>query len=68
MNYQEILTILAPCGLNCYTCFANSRGKIRNHALQLKKTLEILIFMQNDSPDFYLNLKNIRILRRCFNI
>ncbi|MFX1391054.1 MAG: DUF3795 domain-containing protein [Promethearchaeota archaeon] len=39
MKYQEILKILAPCGLNCEKCFANSEGKIRKSSLKLQKEL-----------------------------
>ena len=39
MLYQDILKKLAPCGLNCYKCFANSEGEIRNSSLKLQSLL-----------------------------
>mgnify|MGYP001133277753 CR=1 FL=1 len=39
MNYAEILTILAPCGLNCRKCMANAEGEIKLHS---KCLLELL--------------------------
>ncbi|MFX1572510.1 MAG: DUF3795 domain-containing protein [Promethearchaeota archaeon] len=39
MEYKDILNILAPCGLNCYKCFANSEGAIRKTGIKLKNLL-----------------------------
>jgi hypothetical protein len=39
MKYDEIVQILAPCGLNCEKCVAYSNGSIRHHASQLKELL-----------------------------
>ena len=39
MLYQDILKKLAPCGLNCYKCFANSEGAIRDSSLKLQSLL-----------------------------
>ncbi|MFW9818785.1 MAG: DUF3795 domain-containing protein [Candidatus Thorarchaeota archaeon] len=39
MKEKDILKIIAPCGLNCYKCFANSEGPIRKTSLQLQKLL-----------------------------
>ncbi|MFX1316162.1 MAG: DUF3795 domain-containing protein [Promethearchaeota archaeon] len=39
MEYNDILEILAPCGLNCYKCFANSEGEIRKNSIKLKELL-----------------------------
>ena len=39
MEYEEILQILAPCGLNCKKCFAYTQGDIRVHATRLKESL-----------------------------
>ena len=39
MEYEEILNIIAPCGLNCYKCFANSEGAIRKTSIKLQKLL-----------------------------
>jgi len=39
MNYNEILHILAPCGLNCRKCMANAEGDIRHHSIRLRELL-----------------------------
>lgn len=39
MEYKDALEILAPCGLSCRTCFANSRGEIRLLSHRLKDLL-----------------------------
>jgi hypothetical protein len=39
MDYQEILNILAPCGLNCRKCMANAQGDIKRHSRELQKLL-----------------------------
>jgi len=39
MKYDEILEVLAPCGLNCSKCLAFSNGEIKRTALELKKLL-----------------------------
>ena len=39
MTYDEILRILAPCGLNCAKCMAFTEGDIKRHAKELKRLL-----------------------------
>ncbi|NIQ05751.1 MAG: DUF3795 domain-containing protein [Candidatus Korarchaeota archaeon] len=39
MKYDAIMDVLAPCGLNCQKCFANSRGEIKRHSTELQKRL-----------------------------
>jgi hypothetical protein len=39
MEYKEILGILAPCGLDCYRCFAHSEGEIKLLSLKLIERL-----------------------------
>ena len=39
MDYSDILTVLAPCGLNCKKCFAFEDGEIKEHASKLKTLL-----------------------------
>ena len=39
MEYNEILRILGPCGLNCKKCVLNKDGDIKHHAEELKKLL-----------------------------
>jgi len=39
MLYKDILNHLAPCGLNCHKCFANSDGEIRNTSMKLQNLL-----------------------------
>jgi hypothetical protein len=39
MIYQDIVKVLAPCGLNCGKCQAYEEGEIRKHATELKKLL-----------------------------
>ena len=39
MLYQDILKILAPCGLNCAKCQFSDSGDIRRNALELKRLL-----------------------------
>jgi hypothetical protein len=39
MRYNEIVTILAPCGLNCGKCMAYNDGEIRKHSAKLKELL-----------------------------
>ena len=39
MESSEILNILAPCGLNCKKCMANTNGDIKRHSTMLKELL-----------------------------
>ena len=39
MQYEDILENLAPCGLSCRKCFANSQGEIAALSRQLQKRL-----------------------------
>ncbi len=39
MKYEEIVKILAPCGLNCGKCQAYTEGDIKKHATELKRLL-----------------------------
>lgn len=39
MDRETIKEALAPCGLNCETCFAHVDGAIRKHSLALKDAL-----------------------------
>ena len=39
MNYDEILDILAPCGLSCKKCIFNLDGEIQLHSKKLKELL-----------------------------
>lgn len=39
MKYQEIMKVLAPCGLNCSKCQAYAEGDIKEHAMELKRLL-----------------------------
>ena len=39
MEYKEIIRVLAPCGLSCYKCFANSEGAIRKTSIELQTLL-----------------------------
>jgi hypothetical protein len=39
MDYEDIVKILAPCGLNCEKCFAFENGEIHFHAAKLKTLL-----------------------------
>ncbi|MFW9829809.1 MAG: DUF3795 domain-containing protein [Promethearchaeota archaeon] len=39
MKYEEILERLAPCGLNCYKCYAHSNGEIRKNSTSLLNLL-----------------------------
>ena len=39
MEYQEILNILSPCGLNCRKCMASATGEIKDHSWALQKLL-----------------------------
>lgn len=39
MEYKDILNKIAPCGLNCYKCFANFEGGIRKTSLKLQSLL-----------------------------
>lgn len=39
MKYEDILKILAPCGLNCAKCQSYSEGEIKKHAVELKRLL-----------------------------
>ena len=39
VEYKEVLDILAPCGLNCRQCFANSGGEIRLLSSKLRDLL-----------------------------
>lgn len=39
MEYKDILNILAPCGLNCFKCFAYSDGEIKSHSIKLQDLL-----------------------------
>lgn len=39
MGYDEIVKVLAPCGLNCSKCLAHSDGDIKRNAGELKRLL-----------------------------
>ena len=39
MEYNNILQILAPCGLNCRKCQMYAEGDIKQHATELKRLL-----------------------------
>ena len=39
MDYEEILHDLAPCGLSCRKCFANTKGDIATLSTQLQGRL-----------------------------
>ncbi len=39
MEYEDILGDLAPCGLSCRKCFANSQGDIAMLSAQLRERL-----------------------------
>jgi len=39
MEYDAILAILAPCGLNCRKCLAYHEGEIKIHSTKLKELL-----------------------------
>ncbi|MDO9509653.1 MAG: DUF3795 domain-containing protein [Thermovirgaceae bacterium] len=39
MKREELVTIIAPCGLNCGKCLAFEGGDIRMHAQELRKLL-----------------------------
>ncbi len=39
MEYEQILSALAPCGLSCEKCFAHVDGDIRMYSRKLKEKL-----------------------------
>jgi len=39
MNYDEIKSFLAPCGLNCMKCQMYSEGDIKRHSAELQTLL-----------------------------
>ncbi len=39
MKYEDVLKILAPCGLNCSKCLAYGEGDIKKHSYELKRLL-----------------------------
>ncbi|UCE19270.1 MAG: DUF3795 domain-containing protein [Gemmatimonadota bacterium] len=39
MEYEDIVRILAPCGLSCEKCFAFESGEIKFHATKLQTLL-----------------------------
>ena len=39
MKADEIVKVLAPCGLNCLKCMAYAKGDIRRHACELQRRL-----------------------------
>lgn len=39
MKYDEILKLLAPCGLNCSKCMAFTSGDIKKNASELRRLL-----------------------------
>jgi len=39
MTYDDIVKIIAPCGLNCAKCQAYADGDIKLHAAELKRLL-----------------------------
>ncbi|HPI97582.1 MAG TPA: DUF3795 domain-containing protein [Synergistales bacterium] len=39
MNYEEILKVIAPCGLNCGKCVAFHGGEIEGCSIRLKELL-----------------------------
>jgi len=39
ISYEDIVKILAPCGLDCSKCFAYSKGEIKEHSQKLRELL-----------------------------
>jgi hypothetical protein len=39
MDYEEILKVLAPCGMDCIRCLGYERGQVRELAVQLQTLL-----------------------------
>lgn len=39
IEYRKILTVLAPCGLNCLKCMGNVEGDIKKHSRILRELL-----------------------------
>jgi hypothetical protein len=39
MDYNQILQVLAPCGLNCKKCMAYNSSNIKHHSIKLKELL-----------------------------
>ena len=39
MDYEEILNVLSPCGLNCKKCFAFNKGNVKKHSIKLRELL-----------------------------
>ena len=39
MGYEEIVKVLAPCGLNCAKCLSYVEGDIKKNAGELKRLL-----------------------------
>ena len=67
MDYQQILNILAPCGLNCDKCFANSNGKIQKHSLELQRLLGNFDIYAKRFSRFLPQFKNYPIFKTMLN-
>ncbi len=53
MKYDEIVPILAPCGLNCKKCVAYAEGPIQHHSSQLKELLGNFAVYAERYSNFY---------------
>jgi hypothetical protein len=46
---QNILDVLAPCGLNCAKCMAFTNGDIKKNANEMKRSILIPILRKGGS-------------------
>lgn len=67
MEYEEILEKLAPCGLSCEKCFANSEGDVRKSSTKLKELLGSFTSYAERFSSFIPVLKNYSAFEELLN-
>ncbi len=63
MNYEEIVEILAPCGLNCQKCVAYSKGHVKHAAQKLDSFLGNFDSYAERYSNFYPVFKNYQAFK-----
>jgi len=62
-EYEEILEVLAPCGLDCSCCYAYEKGKIKEWSSKLLSYLEGFDELAMDLKKFVPAFKNYAIFK-----
>lgn len=62
-NYEKVLEILAPCGLDCSRCYAYENGKIKELSKELLSHLKGFDELALDLKKFFPAFKNYAIFK-----